>query len=339
MSKIKVTLPAGTVPVDGLHVSFSAPCDCAGVTGIVLEGESYALVDTLGAGIGATSNAFCMGAIVSVILDVTNKKAFIQNSASAAGPGVVVSTEKPTGPALWIHVTERSDEDGEAMPGYYNASMRYVDAAGNMSFLYPYTWGENVYGNIRRTNANPIASESADTPESWYELGTCWAPFTEYRLLNQETASCSVISLVNPATHHIQQLIMLSNGTVRYRSAAASSKWDESVLSGASAAGMERKLDTGMINVKSYVAPPAPKLYIVTIQVGSAYVPVSVDWSAVKAFGSGGVLFRYYGYDDMERTEDWYTLHAVVNSDNTVTFTAGVAGATEAYGIRSVIGY
>lgn len=80
MSMIRVTLPAGEIPVDGKQVSFVAPCNSLTAEGIQIDGEAYIIVDAIGKTVTGKGGVWYTGAIVSVILDVTNKKAYLQSS-------------------------------------------------------------------------------------------------------------------------------------------------------------------------------------------------------------------------------------------------------------------
>ena len=81
MSKIKVTLPGTEIPVNGKQVSFIAPCPCANATHLTIDNVDYEIVDALG---NTPKDAWATGTIVSVILDVTNTKAYLLNGAGAA---------------------------------------------------------------------------------------------------------------------------------------------------------------------------------------------------------------------------------------------------------------
>lgn len=69
---------------DGSEVSFTAPCDCTAVTGLKVyhHGGSkvFTFRDSLGNNLIGTGNLFAAGAIVKVILNVTNGHAYIQNA-------------------------------------------------------------------------------------------------------------------------------------------------------------------------------------------------------------------------------------------------------------------
>lgn len=93
MSTLTVTLPSHTSVHNGRQVVFRAPCDCIGVTGLIINNNTYALVDANNNIVSSiNTNAFKAGAMISVILDVDNYKAYIQGvSSGAAINGVVVS--------------------------------------------------------------------------------------------------------------------------------------------------------------------------------------------------------------------------------------------------------
>lgn len=78
MAKINLTLPVGELAITGKQITFKAPCDCAVDTVVSLEGVVYALVDTVNRPLPA--NAFKSGALVTVILNVEDKKAYVQGS-------------------------------------------------------------------------------------------------------------------------------------------------------------------------------------------------------------------------------------------------------------------
>ena len=77
MATLTVTLPTGTTVVNGKQVTFRAPCDCTGISGIVINGTTYTLVDATTEQI--TGHTFKKDAMVSVIMDTEKKKAFVQN--------------------------------------------------------------------------------------------------------------------------------------------------------------------------------------------------------------------------------------------------------------------
>lgn len=87
MATLTLTLPAGEGAVTGKQITFKAPCDCTDITGLVIDGVTYTLVDACDFDVlSLQCLAFVSGAMVSVIVDVENKKAYIQNAATEIAP-------------------------------------------------------------------------------------------------------------------------------------------------------------------------------------------------------------------------------------------------------------
>ena len=86
MANIKVELSYEIV--DGQPLTFKAPCNCSQITGIKVEypnGENtafqvFSFADAHGNDLTGIGNLFAEGAVVKVILDTTENKAFIQNA-------------------------------------------------------------------------------------------------------------------------------------------------------------------------------------------------------------------------------------------------------------------
>lgn len=87
---IELALPA---PVDtGTLVKFSAPCACESVTGgLVIDGYTYTLVNAVGAAVASIDGLWAGGAQIAVLLDVSEKKAYIQNEAALRTSGGVMT--------------------------------------------------------------------------------------------------------------------------------------------------------------------------------------------------------------------------------------------------------
>lgn len=82
MSKLKLTLPE--TPITGKQISFKAPCHSTDITGLVINGEEYSLVDASGVSVAGLAYAWEENAMVSVILNVDTHTAFIQNASPTA---------------------------------------------------------------------------------------------------------------------------------------------------------------------------------------------------------------------------------------------------------------
>lgn len=77
---------------DGMNLTFTAPCNCSAVTGlkvtypVITETDStstsktFAFKDAHNNNLSSTNNLFVQGAIIKVILNVTNSYAYIQNA-------------------------------------------------------------------------------------------------------------------------------------------------------------------------------------------------------------------------------------------------------------------
>lgn len=86
MANIKIEL--GHPVIDGMPLSFRAPCNCNQVTGIKVEWQDgdearfivFSFADAHGNNLTGLGNLFSTGAMVRVVLDTTNAKAFIQNA-------------------------------------------------------------------------------------------------------------------------------------------------------------------------------------------------------------------------------------------------------------------
>lgn len=82
MSSVKLTLPGTMVPTTGMQINFIAPCDCTAIDSITIDTTTYAVVDTLGRSLAGTGCMWSAGALVSVLLDTVNARAFLLNAAS-----------------------------------------------------------------------------------------------------------------------------------------------------------------------------------------------------------------------------------------------------------------
>lgn len=75
---LTLTLPMGEFLYTGKQVTFKTPCESEGLTGLIVEGSTYDIVNALGTALVA--NSFDAGAMVSVIFDKETKKAYVQNA-------------------------------------------------------------------------------------------------------------------------------------------------------------------------------------------------------------------------------------------------------------------
>ena len=78
-SVVVLTIPSSVKAETGLQITFKAPCDCSNVTALRICGVTYGVVDNLGNSVTGLGGAWVTGGQVSVILDVENAKAYLQN--------------------------------------------------------------------------------------------------------------------------------------------------------------------------------------------------------------------------------------------------------------------
>lgn len=83
MANIIWTPPEGWEEKSGAHVSFKSPCDCSSAGNLIIGNNAYSIVDACGNVLTGKGGAFVSGAILDVILDCENLKAYLQNSAPA----------------------------------------------------------------------------------------------------------------------------------------------------------------------------------------------------------------------------------------------------------------
>ena len=77
MNKIKLTLP--DIPTNGKQTSFIAPCGSDMTECLCINNVDYAVVDSDGVSVAGISNVWSSGAMVSVILNTEEHKAYVQN--------------------------------------------------------------------------------------------------------------------------------------------------------------------------------------------------------------------------------------------------------------------
>lgn len=80
MSTLSITLPSHTFITNGKHITFRAPCNSNGITGLMINDDKqvYALKDSRNRALSEDVTVFNKGVMVHVILDVDNHIAYIQ---------------------------------------------------------------------------------------------------------------------------------------------------------------------------------------------------------------------------------------------------------------------
>lgn len=80
MSNIRLSLLSKDI-CTGKHISFIAPCNCSEVDYLQILGNEYEIVDSIGRVVTGKTGAWTQGAMVSVILNCEEGRAYIQNCA------------------------------------------------------------------------------------------------------------------------------------------------------------------------------------------------------------------------------------------------------------------
>lgn len=81
-----LVVPSHIKVLDATLLSFRSPCDCSEVSTISIAGEKYDLVDASHSSVTGRG-AFTADAMVTVLIDPTSHRAYIQNSASSNSNG------------------------------------------------------------------------------------------------------------------------------------------------------------------------------------------------------------------------------------------------------------
>lgn len=82
MATFTINLPSDTSICDGKMITFRAPADCTNVTGIIIDSNTYTLVNASNQTVNGIE--FKKDAMVSIVLDTVNNRAFLLNATSTA---------------------------------------------------------------------------------------------------------------------------------------------------------------------------------------------------------------------------------------------------------------
>ena len=145
--KIKVNIAGAAFT--GKIVTFKAPCDCTEATGLVIGEDTYDVVDALGNCITGSYLAWRSGALVSVALDVDDKKAFLQSgivdSGGGGGSGSGVSVYTATIGTSWT-------EDEDTGVKSQNVAISGVTASNTATVDHVFTDGTEYVDFVEAEN-------------------------------------------------------------------------------------------------------------------------------------------------------------------------------------------
>lgn len=198
MANLKITLPEGASICNGKQLTFRAPCNCNGIKGLVIDGVIYTLLNTANKLVG-DSDAFVTGSIVSVMMDVDNKKAYVQNG--SAGMEYV-----------------KKDNLGDFT--YLKDETLTVDAKVEMGLKKTSTPNE-AFLSIYRSLSNKVESSDAlsDSTKTLYGFGSTSTPDDVFEFLGKynqhwwKKKKVSYSSHLSSSTETINIIKTESNGT------------------------------------------------------------------------------------------------------------------------------
>lgn len=174
MANIKIEL--GHPIIDGMPLSFRAPCNCNEVNGIKVQwqdGEDsyfieFTFADAHGNDLTGLGNLFAEGAMVRVVLDIPNAKAYIQNADTNAYLEGQFATKLPMPPTAKVgqivKITE-VDENGaviatEAVDNVENGVLTGIDFSNLDNGTWTETMADGTVHNHKNTydaDGRPIA--------------------------------------------------------------------------------------------------------------------------------------------------------------------------------------
>ena len=120
MATFTITLPSNVKITNGKQITFRAPSDCKGVTGIIINNKTYNLVDAANKSI-SDINSYINGAMLSVVLDADNQRAYLQNGISST-----ISSANSSSKLFLIGATQQSNQNDAT----YSHDTAYVGTDG-----------------------------------------------------------------------------------------------------------------------------------------------------------------------------------------------------------------
>lgn len=182
MSKIEVSMHMPVV--DGKQISFTCPKDSFDTTAIILEGEEYELVDARGRNLSRHQSSWKAGAMVSVIIDMKNKLAYVQNTAHRHfyySPEEFITMGDPKQPSLnrvWWDLPQESlficraidlTDSSWNIPENFDGILR-IEKGQNNKFGDPYGTIQLVGITNEHRNYRMQIQRDTDQPTGiWYE--------------------------------------------------------------------------------------------------------------------------------------------------------------------------
>lgn len=139
---LTLTLPLGEKIYTGRQVTFEAPCSSEGLTGLIVEGVTYDLVNALGTPL--VSNSFDSGAMVSVIFNAEKLKAYVQNADTNA---YLEGKFNDVGGSATSHINNKNNPHGVTAKQVGAATEEYAEGKANYAYRKVISMGEQLVIN------------------------------------------------------------------------------------------------------------------------------------------------------------------------------------------------
>ena len=140
------TPPPGWVEETGASIRFTAPCDCSQADSLVIGSNTYSFVDAVGNAINKRTGSFAQGAVLEVLLDCENKRAYLNTSGR---PPEVDWTALGLSSSVKVSASDRGRHTNGDM-FYKVVDGNHVYVAFNCAFTYA---GSAIYANATQIPA------------------------------------------------------------------------------------------------------------------------------------------------------------------------------------------
>ena len=195
---LNITLPEGAAICNGKQVTFRAPCDCTGVTGLKIGDITYTLLTTVNEPID-TNYVFVKDALVSVIIDTENNRAYIQNGAASGSGGArkrdvtLLASDWDSNKSQIANVPSVSSDESTQLihiiPSNEDLYISYgiiasVESTGLIKFIAEETPTEDIYLSVVIEDIGVVNPEAPDEvvlgPESKVFIAKVPVNWTKY---------------------------------------------------------------------------------------------------------------------------------------------------------------
>ena len=215
-TRLYLNLPSSVKVETDLQVNFKAPCDCSAIAGLIINGEVYDVVDALGNCVIGKGGAWATGALVGVVLDVEEKKAYLL-SASGGISEEVAAKYGLTG------ANATADNAFDALARYLLGqgitTVTVLDEDGNPISGVTFSGAVGSSGEEVSTDASGIAQVVVTTDIS-VTLHTEYVDIPDYTVtMTPNFEEINAITVVMPYAEsgHIETI--LDSGSVKFRKA------------------------------------------------------------------------------------------------------------------------